>query len=108
MKQIGINASITSRENESFKTYLKEISKINMFTPEEERICALKASKGDLKAREELVKRNLKFVVTVAKQYVTPSTPLEDLVNEGNLGLIMAAERFNPNNNVKFISYGVW
>jgi RNA polymerase primary sigma factor len=108
MKQIGINASITSREHESFKKYLKDISKINGFTPEEERICAKKASLGDLKAREELVKRNLRFVVTVAKQYVTPSSPLEDLVNEGNLGLIMAAERFNPDQNVKFISYGVW
>jgi len=108
MKQIGINASITSREHESFKKYLKDISKINGFTPEEERICAKKASLGDLNAREELVKRNLRFVVTVAKQYVTPSSPLEDLVNEGNLGLIMAAERFNPDQNVKFISYGVW
>jgi len=108
MKQIGINASITSREHESFKKYLKDISKINGFTPEEEKICAKKASLGDLKAREELVKRNLRFVVTVAKQYVTPSSPLEDLVNEGNLGLIMAAERFNPDQNVKFISYGVW
>ena len=84
MKQIGINASITSREHESFKKYLKDISKINGFTPEEEKICARKASLGDLKAREELVKRNLRFVVTVAKQYVTPSSPLEDLVNEGS------------------------
>jgi RNA polymerase primary sigma factor len=108
MKQIGINASITSREHESFKKYLKDISKISGFTPEEEKICAKKASLGDLKAREELVQRNLRFVVTVAKQYVTPSSPLEDLVNEGNLGLIMAAERFNPDQNVKFISYGVW
>ena len=108
MKQIGINASITSRESESFNLYLKEISKITPFTPEEERICAVKASKGDLNAREELVKRNLRFVVTVAKQYITSNSPLSDLVNEGNLGLIMAAERFNPDNNVKFISYGVW
>jgi RNA polymerase primary sigma factor len=108
MKQIGINASITSRESESFNKYLKEISKITPFTLEEERICAKKASNGDLDAREELVKRNLRFVVTVAKQYVTSNSPLSDLVNEGNLGLIMAAERFNPDNNVKFISYGVW
>ena len=108
MKQIGINASITSREHESFKKYLKDISKISGFTPEEEKICAKKASLGDLKAREELVKRNLRFVITVAKQYVTTASPLEDLVNEGNLGLIMAAERFNPDQNVKFISYGVW
>ena len=108
MKQIGINASITSRESDSFNKYLKDIAKITPFTPEEERICAKKASEGDLKAREELVKRNLRFVVTVAKQYATPNSPLPDLVNEGNLGLIMAAERFNPDNKVKFISYGVW
>jgi len=108
MKQIGINASITSRDSESLNKYLKEISKITPFTLEEERICAKKSSKGDLDAREELVKRNLRFVVTVAKQYVTSNSPLSDLVNEGNLGLIMAAERFNPDNNVKFISYGVW
>ena len=108
MKQIGINTSITSRESESFNKYLKDISKIAPFTPVEERECAIKASKGDLKAREELVTRNLRFVVTVAKQYVTPNSPLSDLVNEGNLGLIMAAERFNLDNNVKFISYGVW
>ena len=108
MKQIGINSSITSRESESFNKYLKDISKIIPFTPVEERECAIKASKGDLIAREELVTRNLRFVVTVAKQYVTSNSPLSDLVNEGNLGLIMAAERFNPDNNVKFISYGVW
>jgi RNA polymerase primary sigma factor len=108
MKQIGINASITSRESESFNKYLKEISKITPFTLEEEKICVQKASEGDLKAREELVRRNLRFVVTVAKQYVTSNCPLPDLVNEGNLGLIMAAERFNLDKNVKFISYGVW
>jgi RNA polymerase primary sigma factor len=108
MKQIGINSSITSRESESFNKYLKDISKITPFTADEERECAIKASKGDLIAREELVTRNLRFVVTVAKQYVTTNSPLSDLVNEGNLGLIMAAERFSPDNNVKFISYGVW
>jgi RNA polymerase primary sigma factor len=108
MKQITINATITKRENESFKKYLKEIAKIKTFTPEEEKICAKKASEGDLKAREELVTRNLKFVVTVAKQYESQQSPLEDLVNEGNIGLILAAERFNPEQNVRFISYGVW
>lgn len=108
MKQIGINASITSRESESFNKYLKDVAKITPFTVEEERECVLKASNGDLKAREELVKRNLRFVITVAKQYVTSNSPLPDLVNEGNLGLMMAAERFNPDKNVKFISYAVW
>jgi RNA polymerase primary sigma factor len=108
MKQIGVSSKITSRENESFNKYIKDIYKIKPFKPDEERICAIKASEGDLKAREELVRRNLRFVITVAKQYVTANSPLPDLVNEGNLGLIMAAERFNPNNNVKFISYAVW
>lgn len=108
MKSLSINKLITNRENDSFKTYLKEVSKIKSFTPEEEAICAVKAFNGDLKAREELVTRNLKFVISVAKQYVTPQSHLEDLVNEGNMGLIMAAERFNPAEKVKFISYAVW
>lgn len=108
MKSLTISNLITSRENESFKKYLKEVSKIKAFTPEEEALCALKVFNGDKKAKEELVTRNLKFVISVAKQYVTPQTPLEDLVNEGNLGLLMAADRFNPNEKVKFISYAVW
>lgn len=108
MKSLTISNLITSRENESFKKYLKEVSKIKPFTPEEEALCAVKAFNGDKKAKEELVTRNLKFVISVAKQYVTPQSPLEDLVNEGNLGLIMAAERFNPAEKVKFISYAVW
>ena len=108
MKSLTISNLITSRENESFKKYLKEVSKIKSFTPEEEALCAVKAANGDKKAKEELVTRNLKFVISVAKQYVTPQSPLEDLVNEGNLGLIMAADRFNPGEKVKFISYAVW
>lgn len=108
MKSLTISNLITSRENDSFKQYLKEVSKIKAFTPEEEALCAVKAFNGDKKAKEELVTRNLKFVISVAKQYVTPQSPLEDLVNEGNLGLILAAERFNPAEKVKFISYAVW
>jgi len=108
MKSLTISNLITSRENDSFKKYLKEVSKIKPFTVEEEAACALKAFNGDKKAKEELVIRNLKFVISVAKQYVTPQSPLEDLVNEGNMGLIMAAERFNPDEKVKFISYAVW
>lgn len=108
MKSLSISNLITSRENDSFKKYLKEVSKIKAFTPEEEALCAVKAYNGDNKAKEELVTRNLKFVISVAKQYVTPQSPLEDLVNEGNLGLILAAERFNPAEKVKFISYAVW
>jgi RNA polymerase primary sigma factor len=108
MKQIKITARLTNRDNDSFKQYLRDISEIDSFTPEEELICAEKASKGDKVAREELVTRNLRFVVSVAKQYATPQIPLEDLVNEGNIGLIMAAERFKTSEGVKFISYGVW
>lgn len=108
MRSLSITNIITNRDSESFKKYLKEVSKIKDFTPEEEMLCAIKASNGDKKSKEELVKRNLKFVISVAKKYVTPQTPLEDLVNEGNIGLILAAERFDPNEKVKFISYAVW
>lgn len=108
MKQFKITTKLTNRDINSFNQYLKDLSNIEVFTAEEEVICAEKASKGDKLAKEELVVRNLRFVVSVAKQYATPQIPLEDLVNEGNIGLIMAAERFNTSEGVKFISYGVW
>jgi len=108
MKQIKITTSVTNRETESFQQYLKEIAGIQMFTEAEELVCSIKASKGDVKAREELVKRNLRFVVSVAKQYVSSNNSIEDLVNEGNIGLIKAAEKFSSDMNVKFISYAVW
>ncbi len=108
MKQIRITASLTNREAVSFKQYLKDIAEINLFTPEEEIVCTKKASSGDISAREELVRRNLRFVVSVAKLYVTSTNHIEDLVNEGNIGLIKAAEKFNPEMGVKFISYAVW
>lgn len=108
MKSFTINSLITKIENESFKKYLRDVSKIKNFENDEEIKCAIKASNGDIKARQELVSRNLKFVISIAKQYVTQKCLLEDLVNEGNIGLIMAAERFNPNQNVKFITYAVW
>lgn len=108
MRQLKITTKLTNRDNDSFNQYLKDIAQIAVFTPEEEHICAQKASNGDKLAKEELVLRNLRFVVSVAKQYATPQTPLEDLVNEGNIGLMMAAERFNTSEGVKFISYGVW
>lgn len=108
MKQLVITARVTNRESESFQLYLKEIAQIPVFTPEEENECALKASLGDEKAREELIKRNLRFVVSVAKQYATAANPLEDLVNEGNIGLMKAADKFQPERGFKFISYGVW
>lgn len=108
MKSIVITQKVTSRESEAFKTYLKDVSKIKQLTADEEFELAKKASKGDLKAREELINKNLRFVVSVAKQYSSHKIPLEDLVNEGNIGLIKAAERFEPTLGYKFISYAVW
>ena len=108
MKQLVITAKLTNREIHSFNQYLKDIAEIDVFTAEEEAICAEKASHGDKEAMDELVRRNLRFVVTVAKQYATAQNPLEDLVNEGNIGLIIAAEKFKPEMGFKFISYAVW
>ena len=108
MKQLVITAKLTNRENQSFNQYLKDIADIEVFTSEEEIICAKKASLGDKQAIDELVRRNLRFVVSVAKQYATAQNPLEDLVNEGNIGLIIAAEKFKPEMGFKFISYAVW
>lgn len=109
MKQLKISHKLTNRENESFKQYLKEISDIKIFeTPEEEYAVAERASLGDRKAIDEMVQRNLRFVVSVAKQYSADDLPLEDLVNEGNIGLIMAAEKFTPTMGYKFISYAVF
>ncbi len=108
MKQLTITTKLTNRENQSFVQYLREVSEIKVLTPEEEVILTEKASSGDKQAIEELVKRNLRFVVSVAKQYATPQNPVEDLVNEGNIGLMMAAERFDPKTGFKFISYAVW
>lgn len=108
MKQLVITPKKTKRETESFKLYLKDISEIKLFTPEEENICAKKASTGDANAIEELTRRNLRFVVSVAKQYVTADNLLEDLVSEGNIGLMIATEKFRPEMGFKFISYAVW
>lgn len=108
MKQLTITTKLTNRENQSFVQYLREVSEIKVLTPEEEIVLTKKASKGDKQAIEELVKRNLRFVVSVAKQYATPQNPVEDLVNEGNIGLMIAAERFDPSTGFKFISYAVW
>ena len=108
MKPLLITARVTNRENQSFKQYLKDISEIDKFTPEQEKECAEKATLGDQDAINELVRRNLRFVVSVAKQYANAQNPLEDLVNEGNIGLIKAAEHFKPEMKFKFISYAVW
>lgn len=109
MKDIKINESITIRESESFKIYLKEVATIELFKTQEGEIeCAIKAKNGDDKAIDELVKRNLRFVISVAKQYMQHNVTLEDLVNQGNIGLIEAAHRFEPDSNNKFITYAVW
>lgn len=108
MKSLRIHTRFTNKETNSFNQYLNEISDIKMFTPEEELECSLKASNGDKSAIDELVKRNLRFVVSVAKQYETPNVPLEDLINEGNIGLIMAVQNYKPNTGFKFITYAVW
>ena len=108
MKAIKINQKITTRENSSFKQYLKEVNEIPMLTPKEESELAERAVSGNKLACEELVTRNLRFVISVAKQYATDKIPLEDLVNEGNIGLIKAVEKFDPTRGYKFISFAVW
>lgn len=108
MKQIKISQKLTDRSNETFKQYLREVAEIKAFTNEEETACAINSFKGDEKAIEELVKKNLRFVVSVAKQYATESIPLSDLVNEGNIGMIIAARKFDPSKGYKFISFAVW
>jgi RNA polymerase primary sigma factor len=108
MKSLRINQRFTNKESNSFKHYLNEISQIKMFTPEEELEYSLKASNGDKKATEELIKRNLRFVVSVAKQYETPNVDIEDLINEGNIGLMMAVQNYKPNTGFKFITYAVF
>jgi RNA polymerase primary sigma factor len=108
MRDFKIVARPTNREIDSFKQYLKNISSIDMLTREEETELAMKSSAGDEKAINELVRRNLRFVVSVAKSYASAANPLEDLVNEGNVGLIIAAKKFKPNMDAKFISYAVW
>jgi RNA polymerase primary sigma factor len=106
---ILITESITTRESASFKAYLRDISQIDLFeTPEKEMECALKVLDGNEKAKDELVRRNLRFVVSVAKKYQGPNASLEDLVNQGNMGLYEAAARFDPTRGAKFISYAVW
>jgi RNA polymerase primary sigma factor len=108
MKQLTIVSKITDRTDNQLNNYFREIAKYPKFTPEEEAICAEKAAKGDKDALEDLIKRNLRFVVSVAKQYNDYGVPLSDLINEGNFGLIKAANRFQPNMGFKFISYAVW
>lgn len=108
MRQLKISQSITNRESQSLDKYLHEIGKVDLITAEEEVILAQKIREGDRAALERLTKTNLRFVVSVAKQYQNQGLTLGDLINEGNLGLIKAAKRFDETKGFKFISYAVW
>lgn len=108
MKYLQIGKSITDRSKDSLKLYFKDVSKETLITPEDERELALKIRQGDEKALEKLVKANLRFVISIAKQYQGKGLPLEDLIAEGNYGCIKAARLFNPDRGIKFISYAVW
>ena len=108
MRQLKITKSITNRESASLDKYLQEIGKEDLITVEEEVELAQRIKKGDQEALEKLTKANLRFVVSVAKQYQNQGLSLPDLINEGHLGLIKAAEKFDETRGFKFISYAVW
>ncbi|MEQ9301107.1 MAG: RNA polymerase sigma factor RpoD/SigA [Cyclobacteriaceae bacterium] len=109
MRQLKITQSITNRrESHTLEKYFTEVSSVPMITPDEEVTLAKRIREGDELALEKLVKANLRFVVSVAKQYQNRSLPLNDLINEGNLGLIKAAKKFDETKGFKFISYAVW
>ena len=108
MRQLKITKSITNRNSDSLEKYLHDIAKEELITPEEEVELAKRIKKGDQEALEKLTKANLRFVVSVAKQYQHQGLSLPDLINEGNLGLIKAAKKFDETKGFKFISYAVW
>ncbi len=108
MRQLKITKSITNRESASLDKYLQEIGREELITAEEEVVLAKKIKDGDQSALEKLTRANLRFVVSVAKQYQNQGLSLPDLINEGNLGLIKAAKRFDETRGFKFISYAVW
>ena len=107
MRQLKISKQITNRESQSLDKYLQEIGKVDLLTPDEEVTLAQRIREGDQQALERLTKANLRFVVSVAKQYQNQGLSLGDLINEGNLGLIKAAQRFDETRGFKFISYAV-
>ncbi len=108
MRQLKITKSITNRDSSSLEKYLQEVGKEDLLTPDEEVELAQRIKKGDKAALEKLTRANLRFVISVAKQYQFQGLSLPDLINEGNLGLIKAAERFDETKGFKFISYAVW
>jgi len=108
MRQLKITHQITNRDSESLERYLQEIGKVELLTAEQEADLAKKIKAGDQDALERLTKGNLRFVVSVAKQYQNQGLTLSDLINEGNVGLIKAAKRFDETKGFKFISYAVW
>ncbi len=108
MRQLKITKSITNRESQSLEKYLQEIGKVELIAPEEEVQLSEKIKQGDERALNRLIQANLRFVVSVAKQYQNQGLTLPDLINEGNLGLIKAAQRFDETRGFKFISYAVW
>src|SRR5574338_826511 len=103
-----ITKQFTNRENQSLDKYLQEIGRVDLLTPEQEIELAIGIRKGDRSALEKLTKANLRFVVSVAKQYQNQGLSLGDLINEGNIGLVKAAQRFDETRGFKFISYAVW
>ena len=108
MRQLKITKSITSRDSQSLDKYLQEIGREQLLTVEEEVELSQRIRRGDRRAQDTLVRSNLRFVVSVAKQYQNPGLSLPDLINEGNMGLIKAAEKFDETRGFKFISYAVW
>jgi len=108
MRQLKISKQVTNRESASLDKYLQEIARVDLLNPEDEVDLAAKIRKGDMVSLNRLIKANLRFVVSVAKQYQNQGLSLPDLINEGNLGLIKAAKRFDETKGFKFISYAVW
>src|SRR5580692_3468591 len=108
MRQLKISQKVTNREAPGLDKYLHDISRVDMITPDEEVELAKKIQAGDNDALEKLTKANLRFVVSVAKQYQNRGLSLSDLINEGNIGLIRAAKRFDETRGFKLISYAVW
>lgn len=108
MRKITINQALTNKESDSFSQYLKSLYDIKLLTPTEEKDLIERIENGDKTAIDELIKRNLRFVISVAKKYVSGNILLEDLVNEGNIGLIIAANKYDPKTGYRFISYAVW